>query len=220
MVAAILVIWLAALGGVLAAYLLYLRTLNRALERCAPQNRTMSPGMVWLQLVPLVGLGWQFVNVVSLGKSLENEYRSRGIAMRRPHQGLGIAMGVFFAAAVVLLWVSDAFVALVDARSSFGYTSRQTTSIEGLMVIAGLAILGGLVLWVIYWVRISRTSARLAATAPAYRQPQWGPPAFARPSTRAATRTTTCRNCGSLYLGGRFCPDCGADQTLARPQFR
>jgi hypothetical protein len=38
--------------------ILFLLTLHRALDRCSPRNRTMEPGMVWLNLIPLFSMVW------------------------------------------------------------------------------------------------------------------------------------------------------------------
>jgi hypothetical protein len=43
--------------GVMISYLL---TLEVALRRVSPGNRTMAPGMVWLMLVPCINDRWQF----------------------------------------------------------------------------------------------------------------------------------------------------------------
>jgi len=58
----------------------YLLTLQKALSRCSPGSRTLSPGLVWLLLIPLFGLVWHFVIVVSLSKSLHNEFVKRSIS--------------------------------------------------------------------------------------------------------------------------------------------
>jgi hypothetical protein len=56
----------------------FLLALSRALARCHPLNRTMEPGAVWLNLVPVLGLVWQFITVNGIADSLNNEFRERG----------------------------------------------------------------------------------------------------------------------------------------------
>lgn len=56
----ILVGLVAVLVGLIVA-IFYILTLSRALQKCSPQLRTMKPGMVWLLLIPLFNVLWQFL---------------------------------------------------------------------------------------------------------------------------------------------------------------
>ena len=91
--------------AVLVVCVFFLLTLSRALRKCLPSSRTMQPGMVWLWLVPLLNLVWPFFVVFALSVSLANEFRARGIfnAEREPGKGIGIAMCVCGACAVIPL---------------------------------------------------------------------------------------------------------------------
>jgi hypothetical protein len=92
--------------GILAAVLIifaimivptifYLLTLQKALNRCSPENRAMNPAMVWLMLIPLFNLVWQFIVVLNMAKSLGAEFAKRGIpAEPDPGQTLGLIMCV------------------------------------------------------------------------------------------------------------------------------
>ena len=55
----------------------FLLALQDALTLCAPPNRKMSPGQVWLLLIPIFSLGWNFVVVNALSDSLHKEYMRR-----------------------------------------------------------------------------------------------------------------------------------------------
>lgn len=72
----------------------FLLTLSRALRKCSLPSRTMEPGMVWLMLVPLVNLVWQFFVVLALSNSLGNEFRARGIVNVEPEPGKAIGIGM------------------------------------------------------------------------------------------------------------------------------
>jgi hypothetical protein len=80
----------------LVVVVLYLLTLERALKKCAPASRTMKPGKVWLILIPVFGLVWQFVVVMNIAKSLGNEFARLGIPRPEPTLGknIGLAMCV------------------------------------------------------------------------------------------------------------------------------
>lgn len=119
---------------ILIALLVFLETLQVVLKKCAPTSRTMKPGQVWLQLVPVFGFVWQFVNVVRVGKSLENEFARLGIPCPEPTMGqkIGVAMCIcncFFAVPIPLL--------------------------------RDLASIPGLILWIVYWNRIADYSRLL-----------------------------------------------------------
>lgn len=112
----------------------FLLTLSKALNRCRPQCRTQEPGMVWLALVPLLGIVWIFINVVRVSESLRNEFRARRWHSRNEDYGYGIGI---------------AYCALVVA-SIIPY-------------IGVLFAIAGLVCWIIYWVKVANLSGELAS---------------------------------------------------------
>ena len=62
----------------LAIAIFYLVTLQKALSRVSRRNRLMQPGMVWLALIPLFNLVWNFFIATQIPDSLRNEFRARG----------------------------------------------------------------------------------------------------------------------------------------------
>jgi hypothetical protein len=110
-------------------------TLQKALNRCAPQNRAMTPGLVWLLLIPLFNMVWNFIVVTKVGASLAAEYRARKMPIEdSPGMALGIAYSILYIGSFIPV----------------------------LGIFAGIACL---VCWIIYWVKIAGFSARLAAPA-------------------------------------------------------
>jgi hypothetical protein len=67
--------------------IMYLLTLSKALAACAPRNRTMEPGMVWLNLIPLFNIVWIFITIIRISESLKNEFRDRGLRSDDPEFG-------------------------------------------------------------------------------------------------------------------------------------
>lgn len=116
----------------LAALVLFLITLQEAFKKCSPASRTMQPGKVWLWLIPLFGLVWQFIVVLNLAESLANEFARIGISIPKPAPGRSI--GVAFCICNCFLLVPR---------------------------LGGVAGLVGLVLWIVYWVRIASYSRQL-----------------------------------------------------------
>ena len=146
-------------AGVLVFYLL---TLRRALERCSPENRVLSPALVWLGFVPLLNVAWQFVIVVAVGRSVGAELKGRGvIAPRRPAQSLGLLMSISFAAAAA--FALAAVVLSHFARAYGDVTYNLAAELQLLMgtlsILLGLA---GLVLMIAHWVSVHRYSSWLA----------------------------------------------------------
>lgn len=80
----------------------YLITLHKALERCSPANRALSPYLVWLMVIPLFNVLWHFVVVMSLSKSLRREFEHRGMnESTAPGRDVGLAMGILFIAGLI-----------------------------------------------------------------------------------------------------------------------
>ena len=110
----------------------YIITLQNALAKCPPGVRTMEPGMVWLMLIPLFHLIWQFFVVMALGQSLGNEFRRRGIPLPDPLPGQSIGLAMCICGCCGLIPIIN--------------------------FIAGPA---AFVLWIIYWVKIAEFSRAL-----------------------------------------------------------
>ena len=111
----------------------YLLTLQKCLQRCSPQSRTMSPGQVWLMLIPLFNLVWQFIVVSQISSSLANEFRPRRmIEEPEPGKAIGLAYCILFVCGVIPF-------------------------------LAVLTSIAGLVCWIIYWVKIADYSRELAS---------------------------------------------------------
>jgi hypothetical protein len=125
----------------LVPMIFFLLTLQKTLTRCAPAHRALTPGLVWLLLIPIFGFVWAFIIVDAMSKSLRDEYRSRQLTVEdAPTKNLGLAWAILMACTIVPF---------------FG-------------TFAGL---GAFVVWIIYWVKVAEYSGRIAqpptAAAPA-----------------------------------------------------
>ncbi|HEV3438053.1 MAG TPA: hypothetical protein VG122_11880 [Gemmata sp.] len=89
-VGAIVLIWL-------IVAILFLLSLSKTLSYCRPRNRTMEPGQVWLNLIPIFNIVWHFITVIRVAESIRKEFRSRGWSTREDFgQTLGIVTSVMF----------------------------------------------------------------------------------------------------------------------------
>jgi hypothetical protein len=102
------------------------------LKAIQPHNRYMQPGEVWLQLIPLFGLVWQFIVVTRISESIKKELWDNNFSFEdqryntvgygeRPTYNIGIAYCVLFCCGIL----------------------------------CGVFSLAGLVCWIIYWVRLA-----------------------------------------------------------------
>jgi hypothetical protein len=118
-------------------WIAYLALLQRALLRCSVRSRTMRPGLVWLNLVPLFGVIWSFITIFRVSESLQNEFGLR----RMRHDGdCGRSIGLFY--------LSSCLLGLYFVRSA--------------PALAAIVILAGLVCFVMHGAQIMDCSWRLA----------------------------------------------------------
>jgi len=121
---------------ILIPAIFYLLTMQKALNRCAPESRAMQPGMVWLMLIPLFNLVWHFFVVLNMAKSLEAEFGRRGLSIEpEPGKTLGLTMCILTCCGII------PFLGI-------------------------LCSLGAFICWIIYWVKIAGFSAQIAGPAP------------------------------------------------------
>ena len=128
----------------LVVLILFLLTLQRTLAKCSPQNRTMEPGMVWLNLIPCFNIVWQFVTVNRVADSLKNEFESRG---ERRDETYGRTLGII---GLVLNIISGFIGRAGEAVERGGNESASMM----LSVVGLLVAIPALILFIVYWVKI------------------------------------------------------------------
>src|ERR1700680_3183604 len=57
--------------------ILFVLAQQKTLRVISPENREMSPGSVWLQLIPVFGMVWQFIVVIRIAHSISREMASK-----------------------------------------------------------------------------------------------------------------------------------------------
>ena len=120
------------LAAAIAVNILYLLTLSRVLRQCAPRNRTMEPGQVWLNLIPGFGLIWMFITVSRVSESLDDEYYDRGL---RRDGDFGKNLGTTYCILIVCCFIP---------------------------YVGSLAAIAALILWIMYWVKIAGYTRQLS----------------------------------------------------------
>jgi hypothetical protein len=166
----VLLLWLLVAGlATFLSFIAYLRSQQQALRRCAPRNRTMTPALVWLQIVPVFGFIWQFFVVRALSASLGGECLSRGAPRQMaPEARMGVEKAIVDAVALFLLIGSWAFPAcLVSVYPDVSYS--VFVSIWTVLFATSLfALQASLTLYVIYWIRVRKCARKMGLTAPWY----------------------------------------------------
>ena len=107
--------------------ILYLISLQKALEAVSVENRQMPPGQVWLSLIPLFNFVWMFFVVNKIADSFQLECYRLNIPTTelKPTKGIGSAKNIL----------------------------RICSFIPFL---GGLASIGFIICWIIYWVKVNQ----------------------------------------------------------------
>lgn len=136
----------------IVVYVLFLLTLMRTQAEVYERNREMSPGLVWLTLIPLFSTFWVLYMVPKLSNSLRNEFRDRG--WDREGEGYARTMGLIWA------WggVASILLSVLQNAMQFGGLMEESM-VVGLV---GLPVnLTVFVCWIIYWVQMAGYGKRL-----------------------------------------------------------
>lgn len=113
----------------------YLLTLSKALKRVDESRRGMSPGMVWLNLIPLFNLGWHIYTVVQMSDALAKEFDARQISYEnKPGYVIGLVASILMATSII-------------------------------PYIGFFLFIGGAVCGIIYWVQVAEFSKKIAQPA-------------------------------------------------------
>jgi hypothetical protein len=130
---AVLVAALVAFAIMLVPMIFYILTLQKAINKCAPENQAMQPAMAWLMLVPCFNLIWHFFVVINMSKTLGAEFQKRGQAEdAEPGKKLGLVMCIL---------ACCGFIPVLGALCGLGY----------------------LICWILYWMKIAEFSRKLGA---------------------------------------------------------
>ncbi|AHW61787.1 hypothetical protein SAMN05444285_102226 [Draconibacterium orientale] len=110
----------------------YLLTLQNTFNAISIENRRMQSGEVWLTLIPLFGLVWQFIIVNRLADSLKAEFNAKNITVdeERPGVGIGLAYCILFCCSIIPF----------------------------VNFLTGVA---GIICWIIYWSKINNYKIKL-----------------------------------------------------------
>ena len=135
--------------------ILFLLSQQRILQVIHPENREMSPGLVWLQFIPAFGMIWQFFVVTRIARSVSKEMVSnvgKSILDISQEHMKGTDLSPTYP-------VGIAYCLLNTTGVIINYSTRQ--SVPYLALLGSCFVLAGSVCWIIYWVRLVNTKNKL-----------------------------------------------------------
>jgi hypothetical protein len=155
------------IGAGLIIPILFLVSMQRALQCVSPVNRTMEPGLVWLMMVPGLGFIWQFFVAARVPDSLRQEFRSRGI----PERGdFGKGAGLIFCCLVLVLLVTECVLDLGQLGKQPDEILRES-NLQPVICIRLIVLLAMLVLGILFWTRVVGARRRLEMVGDNYYDP-------------------------------------------------
>jgi hypothetical protein len=150
---------LALLLAFLIPAILFVLAQQNTLRIISPENREMSPGSVWLQIIPVFGLIWQFFVVTRIAHSISKEMASKiGESILDNAQ-----VQITESDASPTYTIGMAYCALTTLSIIINYSTRHSTS--NLKLFGSFLFLIGMVCWIIYWVRLVNSKNKLAGSS-------------------------------------------------------
>ncbi len=135
--------------------ILFLLAQQRTLQVISQENREMSPGSVWLQLIPVFGLVWQFIVVIRIANSISKEMASKIGGSILDHSPVQIKETDESPTYIIGI----AYSILTTIGGTVNYLTAHSTS--NLRLLGSMFFFTGMVCWIIYWVRLVKTKNKL-----------------------------------------------------------
>jgi hypothetical protein len=146
----------------------FMLTQQNTLKTIKKENRLLYPGLVWLQLIPLLGQIWQFFVVTRIADSIRKETASRQndsilgfsdmAAVEQHEKRPTLAIGIVYCA----LYTTGVFLNLFLTSN---VKVKNANNIDLLSMLISFGILGGMVCWIVYWVQLAKYKRKLQRIA-------------------------------------------------------
>lgn len=152
----VLFIWMV----VIALLVLALWRIFDAANAAAPEHRTMEPGMIWLLLIPIFQVYWNFRALPEVSKSLAATMRDKGLNPDDCGQGIGVVWSLLVVVLYILHifdWTISGALFVVGAE---GVAEFALIPLGLLMIVGFLAIC---VCIVMYVVKVQAAKAQILA---------------------------------------------------------
>jgi hypothetical protein len=133
--------------------ILFLLTQANTLKQVRPENRSLAPGLVWLQLIPIVGQIWQFFVVARIAGSIKKQWQTEDKDSILGINADAIADG---STGRPMLVIGIAYCSLSILVIVFNLFTRS-----GMPTLSGLLGLATMTCWIVYWVQLASWKRKL-----------------------------------------------------------
>ena len=138
-------------------YIFMLVRATQALQATRPRNRSISPGLVWIGLIPCVNVIFNFLIVLKTSEALKNEFEYRRLRNTGDH---GKQLGLTYAVLVVV----NIAISGVNRGLSGGVAGNNgpvAVAIIGLGCVSLILLVGQIVLSLVYALKIHQSTLLL-----------------------------------------------------------
>lgn len=144
----------------LVTYIFFLLNLHRSLSEVDERDREVSPGSIWLAMIPVVGVVWLALAVGRISDSFRNAFLARGWSVEG--EGFARLTGRMLAiSSIAFLFLHGIRVA---ARCAGDRLIATLLSVVGLPLMLFI-----LVCFIVYWVQVHQYKVRLREAGRGYR---------------------------------------------------
>jgi hypothetical protein len=136
----------------------FVLTQHNTLKAIRPENRLLSPGLVWLQFIPFFGQVWQFIVVSRIaGSAVRQRMSFRDDSILGLTHEAAAAIGKQPTLAMGIIYCTLEVINLL-----FLFTNLNPTT----QTIQGFVALAQTICWIIYWVQLGRLKIQLTHPLP------------------------------------------------------
>lgn len=136
----------------------FLLTQQNTLKIIQPANRLLLPGLVWLQLIPVLGQIWQFFVVSLIAGSIRKE-----IAFRQADTTLGLfdaeAVGSLGKKPTLVIGIAYCTLSVTGIFLNLFLTFGADSPMLWFVPLIALCSMG---CWIIYWVQLAAVKKKMA----------------------------------------------------------
>ncbi len=133
----------------LAINIWYYISLQTAMDAVSIRNRSMSGGLIWLNIIPIFGFIWPFIFNSAIKHSYLNEFKDLGIK-----DNVSLVSGIIYPVMILLFTLLNYVIPLL-VFGSYDYRF-YVYSDEGILfiILAFATLIASLVLWIVFWTKV------------------------------------------------------------------
>ena len=114
-----------------------------------PAHRTMEPGMIWLLLIPIFQVYWNFRSLPAVSESLTATLKDKGLKTNDCGRAIGRVWALLVLAIYVLHVIAWTAEGLFMSIGADGLVSLEMTLVGLVVMLAWLAVFGCIIVYVV-----------------------------------------------------------------------